>query len=101
MGVSTKVIVILLIAVSVTVLLWQNPEILSNRDRKTIVVGEMQSTSIEVHDVQYSFLKDGNLLVIFPWDKTKNPNNVIVSPLERETYQWLSITARALYKSFK
>jgi hypothetical protein len=56
-----------------------------------VVVGEMQVVTVEVNSVEYIFGKEGNLLYIFPDDKSRNPANVIISPEEGETYQWLGI----------
>jgi hypothetical protein len=56
-----------------------------------VVVGEMQVVTVEVNSVEYFFVKEGNILGIFPYDESHYPKNAVISPQEGETYQWLGI----------
>lgn len=86
-----KFVTIFLAVTIVAVLLWKGSSIISFFSKKEVVVAEMQATSITIHDVQYSFIKERDNLFIFPSDNSHYPNSCIISPKVGETYQWLSI----------
>jgi len=83
-----KIILAVVLIVAIVVLVYwvyfRNPY-------TNVVVGEMQTVTVRVNDVEYTFTKGGNDLAIFPWDESHNPNNMIYSLRGGQTYQWLGI----------
>jgi len=77
-------VLVVVVLVSVYWFYFRNPY-------SNIVVGEMQTATVNVNGVEYVFSKEGNVLGIFPYDESHYPRNAIYSPQEGQTYQWLGI----------
>jgi hypothetical protein len=95
--------ILVIIVVAIVAFLFVNGNLSFNANTNShIVVGEMQITQVTVNEVTYTLSKEGNLLGVNPmisYQEAKErgiARNVISSPQEGETYQWLGINIKIL-----